>query len=69
MSWATLGRAMTDPATPHRAPRLIPFGEDMSGVLVTVQLVPPGPEPDQTRVAEAGQTCCGVEPPPSAEAR
>lgn len=60
---------MTDPATAHRTPHPIPFGEAMSGVLATVQLVPPGPEPDEAEDAEAGQRFADTGPPPRAEAR
>ncbi|MBO0690314.1 MAG: hypothetical protein J2P40_12185 [Candidatus Dormibacteraeota bacterium] len=54
---------MTDPATPYRTPHPIPFGEAMSGVLATVQLVPPGPEPDETARAETGRPPATTRPP------
>ncbi|MBO0688718.1 MAG: hypothetical protein J2P42_03935 [Candidatus Dormibacteraeota bacterium] len=51
---------MIDPATAYRTRHPIPFGEAMSGVLATVQLLPPDRRQDE---AEA------VEPPPREEAR
>jgi hypothetical protein len=65
---------MSDPATAHRTSRIVPLGEAMSGVLVTVQMVPNTRERedrDAVLAADAAGECITphVEPPPGAEAR
>jgi hypothetical protein len=65
---------MSDSATAHRTPHIIPLGEAMAGVLATVEMVPNTRGEEDRGAASAGDAveeriAPDVEPPPGAEAR